>query len=109
MYENELYHFGVKGMKWGIRRFKNKNELKRQSKISNRSSTTNSNKQSIAKKLVNKGKKFVEDIKEGSIEGFNEGWKEAINSRQSSIMAGQQVVMEQQRKWMNYQQTGYFW
>ena len=35
MYSNELYHYGVKGMKWGVRRYQNKSQrvLNKQQKL----------------------------------------------------------------------------
>lgn len=90
--ENELYHFGIKGMKWGIRRYQNKdgsltaagkkrysdssidNEIKNltDQELRDRINRLNLEKQyrdlttPSGQKQVNKGKQFVTSVLETS-------------------------------------------
>lgn len=51
--EYELYHHGVKGMKWGVRRFRNKK--KRPMRDESKTSKQNLNKSDKVKKLTKRG------------------------------------------------------
>lgn len=55
--DSELYHYGVKGMKWGIRR-KRPKSVSKKSKTTNRDTSNNSVSDKI-KQSVDKGRDFV--------------------------------------------------
>ena len=51
-YESELYHFGIKGMKWGVRRYQNKD-----------GSLTSAGKKRYSKEYKKQAKKVTQDIR----------------------------------------------
>lgn len=66
---NELYHYGVKGMKWGVRRFQNKDG----------SLTTAGKKRRIAKEASNYYKKEADKRKQSGINRIHEIDREIDN------------------------------
>ena len=51
-YDSELYHFGIKGMKWGVRRYQNKD-----------GSLTSAGKKRYSKEYKKQAKKVTQDIR----------------------------------------------
>lgn len=51
-YESELYHFGIKGMKWGVRRYQNKD-----------GSLTSAGKKRYSKEYKKQAEKVTQDIR----------------------------------------------
>ena len=51
-YESELYHFGIKGVKWGVRRYQNKD-----------GSLTSAGKKRYSKEYKKQAKKVTQDIR----------------------------------------------
>ena len=58
MYNQELYHYGVKGMKWGVRRYQNK-DGSLTSKGKKRYEETNDNSNSKNEIKINKSRKIL--------------------------------------------------
>lgn len=83
--EQELYHYGVKGMKWGIRKKR-------------RSATDKDERRKARKKsrqqLINRGRAYVKNL----VDGFNEGVAAELANQQQQrqIQQGQQWFMNQQ-------------
>lgn len=107
MYENELYHFGVKGMKWGVRRYQNKDGTltkagkrrydKEMAKIKEEQKIVNNKKRTQAKidKLEAARKKLEEDkeMLKGKKSGDNDSPKSSNESGNN------------QNNWQNNQQN----
>lgn len=107
MYENELYHFGIRGMKWGVRRYQNKDGTltkagkrrydKEMAKIKKEQKIVNNKKRTQAKidKLEAARKKLEEDkeMLKGKKSGDND------NSKSSNESANNQ------NNWQNNQQN----
>ena len=66
---NELYHYGIKGMKWGVRRYQNTGASKRRSK----KISTGSEKTKERKKITISKKVFNEKIKDINNATLNSG------------------------------------
>ena len=83
IYNGQLYHHGIKGMKWGVRKDKNKKHVRRKSKRDqiksmsdeelnkkiNRLQKENQYRQLTENKGIAAGKKIVSTILVGSITG----------------------------------------
>lgn len=108
MYESELYHFGIKGMKWGIRRYQNKDGTltkagkrrydKEMAKIKEEQKIVNNKKRTQAKidKLEAARKKLEEDkeMLKGKKSGDNDNSKSSNESanNQNNLQNNQQNV-----------------
>lgn len=73
---NELYHFGIKGMKWGVRRYQNKD-----------GSLTSAGKRRYNEKEASKREKLTNMSKRGRLSEFEKGVVDARNQNLSKRVA----------------------
>ena len=78
-YDPYLAHYGVKGMKWGVRRYQN----------SDGSLTSAGKKHKKSQSLIQRGKNYVKDL----VGGFKEGMQEGLQT--DYINTGQQFISQQ--------------
>ena len=88
-YENELYHYGVKGMKWGVRRYQNADGTltdkgkKRVSEEYKKHSvkTTNDLDRNYWKRYANAYNKAANDMNNGMIDKYNADYDKKLGSK----------------------------
>ena len=91
MYNNELYHYGVKGMKWGVRRYQNKDGTltdkgkKRLSKdykeLTEKARAEVNNDRNNTKRYVDAYNKAADDMNNGMIDKYNADYAKKLGSK----------------------------
>lgn len=88
-YYNELYHYGIKGMKWGVRRYQNKDgtltekgkkRLSKDYKELTEKARTEVNKNNTSR-YVDAYNKAANDMNNGMIDKYNSDYKKKLGAK----------------------------
>ena len=116
---NEIKHHGIKGMRWGVRRYQSKDGSltsagrKRQSDGSGEKKATSSSKnpekigqamskfkgvkmKDLSQKAADKGREYVKNAVKGAKDGVEEATKEAPKKAAKAVVTG--IIMNQTKK-----------
>lgn len=98
MENNELYHYGIKGMKWGIRRFQNKDGSLTKAGLKRYSDSASSAASAVGKAIVKGGKKVAEKISEKHAQRKEEKRIENLMSKPIRKLTEEERIERMDRK-----------
>ena len=98
MENNELYHHGIKGQKWGIRRFQNKDGSLTKAGLKRYSDSASSAASAVGKAIVKGGKKVAEKISEKHAQRKEEKRIENLMSKPIRKLTEEERIERMDRK-----------
>ena len=98
MENNELYHYGIKGMKWGIRRFQNKDGSLTNAGLKRYSTAASSAASAVGKVIAKGGKKVAEKISEKHAQRKEEKRIENLMSKPIRKLTEEERIERMDRK-----------